>query len=353
MRFKSMARRDLTLAPSPDFRYVGLAYGASRYGGAWARALGAGAVLGVGLYGSVDPSRLAAWIGAAVLASAAIRRVRNVRAVARDGSPPVLAIVPWGVLVDAEDRSRALHWAAIDRVRTHVVYGRDLGTPTTRYSRVTIETAHERFVGRAEGAVSLERLLVYLNAYTREAAHRIALDLDGERSADGPAEPSVEPLLSSARAYVVSGTALGRLHLPAMSYRAAGARAGSPRAVEVLRTALRDRIVRQVDPRAFAAVLAAEIHAVELVDDLLELVQSPHPVIAAVAKVAARKLGAARARVGALEEVEPFLMRRDVEALSSWQDVGSKDSRGQDGGDPRRVLAFPSPAHADPRICRS
>jgi hypothetical protein len=328
MKFQSPKRPpDPTLAPPPDFRYVGLCPGSRRHAGAWAFALGAGAALGAGLWGGMDPPRLLAWAAGAMLAGAAVRRVRALRAAAREATPPSLAIVPWGVLVDSDERSRALHWAGIARVYTDVIYGRDLGTPTTRYSRVTIETAHERLVGRAEGAVSLERLFIHLGAYAKEASHRVALDLDGERSAEGPTEPSFEPLLSSARAYVGSASASGRLDLPALSYRESGAQAGSARAVEVLRRVLRDRTARTVDPRAFAAVLAAEIHAVELVDDLVDLVQSPHPVIAAVAKVAAGKLGVARARVGALEEVEPFLAKRDVEALASWQGAGFGEVR--------------------------
>jgi hypothetical protein len=87
----------------------------------------------------------------------------------------------------------------------------------------------------------------------------------------------------------------------------------------VLSTVLRDRTEREVDPRPFAAILAAELHATAVTEELLELVQSPLPLLAAVAKVAATKLGAAAARVGALDEVEPFLLRRDVEALAAWQ----------------------------------
>jgi hypothetical protein len=48
------------------------------------------------------------------------------------------------------------------------------------------------------------------------------------------------------------------------------------------------------------------------------LVQSPHPIIAAVAKAAAKKLGAATAKTGALDEVAPFLSERDCEVLSAW-----------------------------------
>jgi len=284
--------------------------------------LGIGAFLGLGLHPGIDAPRVLGLTGAAVLAASAVRRVRRLRAAARASTPPSLAIVPWGVLVESEDRSSALHWAGIDRVETNVVYGRDLGTPTTRYSLVTIETAHERLVGRAAGGVSLERLLIHLEAYAREASHVVALDLDGECATDGPSEPTCESLLSSARAYVASGMASNRLELPARSYRENGAPAGQ-KAVDVLRAVLRDRTARLIDPRPFAAVVAAEIHAAPLIDELVELVQSPHPVVAAVAKVAASKLGVSIARVGALDEVEPFLLRRDVEALAAWGNLAS------------------------------
>jgi hypothetical protein len=310
----------LALAPPPDFRYVGLSPSSGRRAGVWAGALGMGAVVGFGLCEGLGAARIAGLTAAAVLAASAAYRVRRLRAAARQSSPPLLAIVPWGVLVESEDRSSALHWAGIDKVETDVVYGRDLGTPTTRYSLVTIETAHERLVGRAAGAVCLERLTIHLPAYAREASHVVALDLDGECAADGPSEPTFEPLLSSARAYVASGMASDRLELPARSYRQNGAPGGA-RAVDVLGAVLRDRTAHAVDPRPFAAVVAAEIGATPLVDDLIDLVQSPHPVVAAVAKVAATRLGVCKTRVGALDEVEPFLLRRDADALAAWGDV--------------------------------
>jgi len=308
-----------SLAPPPDFRYVGLSPGTRARAGAWAGVLAVGAVAGAGLSPGMDAQRTFALASAVVLGALAVRRVRRLRAAARESCPPSLAIVPWGVLVETEDRSRALHWAAIERVKTDTFYGKDLGTPTARYSLVTIETPHERLVGRVAESVSLDRLLVHLDAYASEASHSVALDLDGDSWGENPSEPTCEPLISAARAYVASGKASGRLDLPAFGYRGACGCADSPRAVDVLRGVLRDRTARARDPRPFAAVVAAEIHAVPLVEELVELVQSPHPVVAAVAKVAAAKLGAAQARAGVLDEVEPFLMNRDVEALAEWR----------------------------------
>ena len=81
---------------------------------------------------------------------------------------------------------------------------------------------------------------------------------------------------------------------------------------------LRDRSTKSADPRAFAAVVAAELRAVELATELVTLTQCPHPVVAAVAKQAARKLGVARARTGTLDEIAPFLHDGDRAQLDAW-----------------------------------
>ena len=73
--------------------------------------------------------------------------------------------------------------------------------------------------------------------------------------------------------------------------------------------------------------MAALLDARDVAEDLVPLVQSPLPLLAAISKVAATKLRVAKAKVGALDEVEPFLLRRDVETLSAWQAQG----QGKDG----------------------
>jgi hypothetical protein len=266
--------------------------------------MGAGVVVGMN-------TRAAALFALAASTALAIRAARSKRTLTA-----TMAVVPWGILVDPDYSPRILRWAAIKRVHVEIFYGRDAGTATTLYSVVTIETEHERLSGCAAGAAPLDRLLAHLEPYTREQSHAIALDLDGDRPSEGPLEPECEPLLSSARAWIESAPASMRLELQA-SYRGVFGGA-SPRTAEVLRGVLRDRTGRAVDPRAFAAVIAAELGVREVIDDLLALVQSPHPVIAAVAKTAARKLGAATTRTGALEEVAPFLSERDYQVLAAW-----------------------------------
>jgi len=199
-----------------------------------------------------------------------------------------------------------------------MTYARDQASDSTRFSVVTVDTDHERFVARAAGAVPLDRLLVHLEAYARESAHAISLDLDGARAGDGPIEPDCEPLLHAARVYVGSAPGSIRLGLEGGGYRGSGVHAASPVALAELRRVLRDRTERPVDPRPFAAVVAAELGARDLTEEVIALVQSPHPVVAAVAKAAACRLGVATARAGTLDEVAPFLLDEDRRALEAW-----------------------------------
>jgi hypothetical protein len=242
----------------------------------------------------------------------------------RDGV--AMAIVPWGVLVQPDLEPRILRWAAVKRVQVEMIHGRDGGTPTTLWSVVTIDTDHERFAGRAPGAIAIERLVAHVDAYAEEQAHAIALDLDGHAAADGPYEPVIESLLSAARASTLCGRDATRLGLPT-GYRRAVAGASSE-TVDILGRVLCDRAPRSPDPRAFAAVLAAELGASPLTRELQALVQSPHPIVAAVAKAAAGKLGVGAAKVGAVSEVAPFLHEGDVEALSKWAQPACEDGAG-------------------------
>ncbi len=302
-----------TLAPPPDYRRVGLERVRSRSTGAWLALLGSGAAVGASLRGAGG-----ALLGLGLAASSGvIARAFRRAAVGDDRSRLDMAIVPWGVLLDFHDRATVLRWAAVSSVHVHAVHGRDQGTPLTLYTVVSIETSRERFVGRATGALPLERLAVHVAAYAAEAGHRVALDLDGSRSGEGPTEPDAELVIAAARAYLATPVAAQRLELVA-GYRSGVGGPGARGQSEICRV-LGDRVARRVDPRPFAAVLAAELDVRAATDALLALVHSPLPLLAAFARVAAAKLGAARSQVGALEEVEPFLLARDVEVLVAWQ----------------------------------
>jgi hypothetical protein len=307
------------LAPPPDFRYVGLEPAPRVQLGVAAALCGVAATLGMGAafgFGSREAATMA--IGAAVTTFALRRAGGPARARGAETHAVPMAIVPWGILIEPRQVARVLRWAAIERVVAQITYGNEPGTQESSWSVVTVETGRERLAGRAPGAVPLERLQAHVEAYAEEAAHAVALDLSGYVPGGGAGEPQIEPLLASARAYVASAPASSRLGLDGAGYRSMTARAPTARAVTELRAVLSDRAARAIDPRAFAAVVAAELGAKELLPGLLELTACPHPVIAAVARAAAQRLGANEARTGTVDEVAPFLGEDDVAALVEW-----------------------------------
>lgn len=296
--------------PSPDFRYVALVR-TTRHGRE--RAALVGALMGLGF--SVCAGLHALPLVGISLAGAVSGLFANALVpVGRDG--PLLALVPWGVLVESDEAPRALLWASVRHVKVDMAHGRDGGNTTTLASFVTVQTERESFFGTTPGAAPLDRLEAHLEAYAREQATPLSLDLDATVPCD-PTEADCERLVAVARSWVDSGAAHDRLGLRAASYRKATAHAPTERAVEVLREVLREP-PEALDARGFAAVVAVELGATELVDDLLALVQTPHPMVAALAKQAALLLGASSSRVGSLEEVAPFLLAEDERAIREW-----------------------------------
>lgn len=300
--------------PPPDFRYVALEPYRART--LVASVLGAaGAACGLGLAlghharaaGLVVSGAALLWLGL---------RARRGEGGAR---APSIALVPWGLLVESEVAPRALSWASVRAVRVVSAHGRDGGNTTTVASFVTVETLDATYLGRTPGEANLERLEAHLAAYTHEQSRPVALDLDGAVACAPVDGDAAARLVASARAWLASAEAHDRLGLDAATYRTASARAATPRAVATLASVLHDLPHDlPADPRAFAAIVAAELGARELVDDLLALVQSPHPLVAAFAKQAARRLGASTARAGSIDEVCPFLGVGDEPALHRW-----------------------------------
>ncbi len=323
------------LAPGPDFRYVGFEPAPRGEVRVLGSLLTGGATAAVALLGHAS-ALSAVFVGVMATAVTAIGMRAKSGPIRRWGARGVrLGFTPWGVVVEAEDADdqrrhvrgspavwstpeRVLRWAGIERIHLEMVYGRDQHTPSTLFSNVTVDTPRERFAARAHGAVPLESVLVHMEAYAREQAHVVALDLDGTREGDGPLEPDFEPLLSSALESIESAPSSQRLGLPAAGYRKISARVASNATIALLRSVLRDRSANRVDPRPLAAVIAGELGATELSDDLLALTSSPHPLLAAVARSAALRLGAHVTKAGAIDEVAPFLHPADVETITRW-----------------------------------
>lgn len=308
----------MVFAPAPDFRYVGLEPIAAPRLGVAMTSLGLGA--GVTMVMSTVGTSHAVLAGAVASGLAAFALRGAGRATVTRGSAR-MAIVPWGVLVEIDDTPRILRWAAIQAIDVQTSRARRLLVGAAVSSRVAISTERDRFVGVAVGSVPLERLVEHVGAYASEQGTPVALALDelaGRAGSVDVVEPGAEMLIASARDWLASAAATAELGLEPAGYRKASTLAPTSRAVDVLRKVLRDRTPRDADHRAFAAVIAAELGARALVPDLVALAQCPHVLVAAVARQAARKLGAPRAKTGTLDELAPFLFETDRERLEVW-----------------------------------
>jgi hypothetical protein len=282
-----------------------------------AASTGLAALLGIGGRQLVIADLLV--IGAVAAAGVVTRRRR---AGARDVS---MAVVPWGVVVDPDTAPRVLRWPAIRRITVDVAHTMHGGTPTVLSSLVTVETAGERLAGQSAGAVGLEGLTVHLGAYAEEATRPVALDLEGrEEAGDGATEPVVADLLARAEELCTTGRGAAALALPPGGYRSVASPTAGPETLAILRQVLAaDGGTRAspADARPLAAVLAVFLGARALAPEVLRLARSPHPVVAAVGKAAAIRLGAPRNRAGAIDEVAAFLFDADHRLLTAWAEA--------------------------------
>ncbi len=306
--------------PPPDFRCVTLQPGPSTRdvtlfaAGAGIATFGAGLALG----GGAQLGTLAAAGAVGAVTALLVARGRGPASPGGRAEQAPMTIVPWGVLVHSEPTPRVLRWAAVRGVDVAFVHEMDHATPSTRWSVVTIRTAREVLGGRAPGGVSLEGLEAHVSSYASEAARPVALDLDGSSSFDADFDPDAERLFESARRLLSSGDLIDRLSLAPASYREARPRQLTSDAVLALGAILAGPVDTPGDPRPLAAIVAAELGATSLLDAVVAITTSPHPLVAAVARAAAMRLGAPVKRVGSVREIADFLPESSLSAIEAW-----------------------------------
>ena len=309
-----MARKVLP----PDFRYVSLVPGPTSA----AVTLAAGTV-GLGAVAATlhrighHPIALGLALGLAGAMSAALMLARGPRGTL--GARQVaMIIVPWGVVVEPETAPRILRWPAIRKISVLVSHVMEGGTPSVVASTVVVTTDRDVLSARTQGPAGLERLTANLDAYAEEATRLVASDLAGtEICGDGAIEPVITELLCRAEELCTTSQGAAELGLPPGHYRSFSSRVAAPETVTLLRAALECHD-SPTDPRALAALVAGMLGARELLPELLGLTVSPHPIVAAAAKAAALRLGAAQSRAGSIDEVAAFLFEEDHEKLERW-----------------------------------
>lgn len=327
----------------PDFRYVGLAAGSDGWFAPLAVGAGFGGSLALVSTLVVSPGGRAfegmpAPVGSATLVMAGfalgfglaqlVRRRHSVggRRTVDAHAPSSLvaadvpmAIVPWGVVLRPETEPRVLRWSAIERVTVETRHSMRGGVPRVIASRVTVATPREAFRGHAPGAVELECLSANLEHYAHESSRPLSADLVGVAPLDaGSDEPVVARLFEIARASLDSAFGASRLGVAGETYRSNSCLERPRTAVARLAEVLHEQCDADLDPRPLAALLAGMLNAAELVPILLRLASSPHPIVAAVAKASAVRLGAPLAQAGAVDELGGFLFDDDRLLLERW-----------------------------------
>ncbi len=121
-----------SLAPAPDFRYVGLEPGPAAHPGLWASFAAAGTTLGAGVLYEIGIKGAILAALAATAGAVLVRRVGGPRVAARARAklggtalvrrdPVAMAIVPWGILVQPDLAPRILRWAAVKTVQVEMI----------------------------------------------------------------------------------------------------------------------------------------------------------------------------------------------------------------------------------------
>ena len=301
-------------APPPDFRYIGLEPAHKRpnlAGKAGAVVCGVG-VVALGSQALSPVWALGLGVGAGwLLWKSAPQHLPS------DADIEHLAIVPWGVVVHSAEGPRVLRWGAIDSVQ--VRSRTDVDLDVAPWTEVTLRARTETLVGRARGVVPLERLQEHLTSYAQEAGRPIALDAWATHTAVSEFEPVFPRLLDEVHRALRELDAIPELGLSVRGYRGGSQGDIGAEGVDVLRQWLtQDAAPLGADRRPLAAVLAAELGARTLLDVLVGLTISPHPMVAAVARVAALRLGAELRRVGSLQELSDFVAAAELDAMLSW-----------------------------------
>jgi len=309
----------LHYAPAPDVRYVGLVPGPNFR----TLTIAAGSV-GLSSIGLALGPDAALWsitsgvlpVGLATVAGAtfAVGITRQwLRLKAPGEAREVqMAIVPWGVIVDLGGNPRILRWPAVRKIDVAVKHTLQGGTPSIVSSVVTVRTEREAFSGYSHGAVGLETLMANLHAYAHEASRPVGGDLDGLNSlGDAEFSPVAAQLEQQARHLCSTSRGAVELALPPGGYRSVAVSRTSPETLALLGRAIEGDVPGSADPRPLAALVAALLDAKELGPALVRLANRPHPLVAAVARAAALRLGIPPAKTGSVDELSEFLPDED------------------------------------------
>jgi hypothetical protein len=229
-----------------------------------------------------------------------------------------IAIVPWGIVLDPDRAPVPVPWSGVQEI-TYTLVQRDKRNQPERL-RLAIMTFHmgdTRLRASAEEGEWVTAAAELFRKLARAAEHPPAADLAGKDPLDVAELPAPLALLRRAEAILESAQGRMDLGLDAGNYRSTSSRTVGPETRDLLRKALWNGKPR-LDPGPLAAVLIAQLRITELLPDVLSLIMSPSPLLAATARAAALRLGASRIAAGSFDEVALFAPARDLSELRAW-----------------------------------
>jgi hypothetical protein len=255
-------------------------------------------------------------IGAVVAySSGPLEPLKNLRAT------PV-SIVPWGIVVDPDPAVRAIPWSRVSAIRyTFVRQQRNEDDLTPRRVIMVFHVGEERIQGTAEEGEWVVSVTELYQRLARAAALPVAGDLAAETVLDTGGLPPALALMRRAAAILDSADGRATLGLESGGYRTTTSRIAGEATREVLRKALHNGSGAR-DPGPIACILAAELGVRSLLQDILVLILSPSPLLAAVARASAVRLGASLMSAGSVDELRFFLPPADLAELREWMRRG-------------------------------
>ncbi len=230
-----------------------------------------------------------------------------------------ISIVPWGLIIDPDKAPRAAPWHNITTIKYSLVSrDRSRDNELPKLAIVVVELLDgKRLQASAEEGEWLVSVTELHGKLAVSARRPPAGSLDGKQALVQDDIPTSLSLLRRADAILDSAEGRSSLGLETGGYRNTSSRIASEDTLRILKNALW-QANSPYDTGPLAAILAAKLSAHTLLQDILKLILSPSPMLAAVCRASAVKLGASLMTAGSLEETRFFVAAADRAELSLW-----------------------------------
>ena len=227
----------------------------------------------------------------------------------RADRPAAFTFRPWGVEAMAKEGNDAewvpRRWSEIESYQHRRVEVSKGDNAREVFSVIRMRIAGVSYVTKCAHENVLELVEAVRERYAHEATRPIALGWRGATGVlDAHASGAFRRVLDAARTYLATTSDL---------------RAGAvdPAIEEAILRALLERPTG-AEHGYFAAIVAAELKVESALEALLALTLTPSPLLSAVARAAAQRLGAPPSRTFPIADVEPFVSCRELAEIEAW-----------------------------------